>query len=273
MNQYQSSSQLKGLAKNQLSGKYGTVISALLVPFSISFLINMFLMLLINDNVYQLEGYLLYCAILFIVQIFLGIFSPGIAKLYLNIACNRPYHVMDIFYGFKAQPNKIILVVFMQSLFGLLCSIPTLISLIVYFVTKSTIVIPFLTISIIFTIVSTCIVTLMFSQVIYLLVDLPRYSAWETLKISAQIMKGHKGRLFYLQISFIGMILLGLCTCDIGFLWIMPYMNATYANFYLDLMHVHNQNVTPAAEVIVTEEPVQTEDIIQTEDVVPTEEV
>jgi len=52
---------------------------------------------------------------------------------------------------------------------------------------------------------------------------------------SRQLMKGHKGRLFWLDITFIGWYLLGLLTIGIGFLWINPYINATKAAFYNDL--------------------------------------
>jgi hypothetical protein len=53
-------------------------------------------------------------------------------------------------------------------------------------------------------------------------------------------MKGNKGRFIYLLVSFIPLFLLGMLTCCVGFLWIIPYMQATLAQFYLDL--VQNKN-------------------------------
>lgn len=52
---------------------------------------------------------------------------------------------------------------------------------------------------------------------------------------SRELMNGHKGRLFWLDISFIGWYILGMLTLGIGFLWINPYINATKAAFYDDL--------------------------------------
>ncbi|MGX6971491.1 DUF975 family protein [Vagococcus bubulae] len=52
---------------------------------------------------------------------------------------------------------------------------------------------------------------------------------------SRELMDGHKGRLFWLDISFIGWYIVGLLTMGIGLLWINPYINATKAAFYDDL--------------------------------------
>lgn len=49
-------------------------------------------------------------------------------------------------------------------------------------------------------------------------------------------MKGSKGRFFYLTVSFFPLLLLGFLSCGIAFLWLVPYMNATYAEFFLDLI-------------------------------------
>ena len=48
-------------------------------------------------------------------------------------------------------------------------------------------------------------------------------------------MKGHKGRLFYIVLSFLGMDILVLLSLGIGSLWIMPYQSQTYTLFYLDI--------------------------------------
>lgn len=52
---------------------------------------------------------------------------------------------------------------------------------------------------------------------------------------SRRLMDGHKGRYFVLQLSFIGWHILAIMTLGIGYLWLNPYMSATYAAFYKDL--------------------------------------
>lgn len=52
---------------------------------------------------------------------------------------------------------------------------------------------------------------------------------------SRELMKGHKRRLFWLDITFIGWYIIGMLTFGIAMLWINPYINATKAAFYNDL--------------------------------------
>ncbi|MGO3115071.1 DUF975 family protein [Enterococcus pseudoavium] len=59
--------------------------------------------------------------------------------------------------------------------------------------------------------------------------------ALETITASRRLMDGHKGRLFWLDITFIGWHILSLITLGIGYLWLNPYIAATKAAFYEDL--------------------------------------
>ena len=52
-------------------------------------------------------------------------------------------------------------------------------------------------------------------------------------KISRKMMRGHKWEAFVLGLSFIGWMILGALTGGIvNFLYVNPYMHATYAEFY-----------------------------------------
>lgn len=55
----------------------------------------------------------------------------------------------------------------------------------------------------------------MFSQTMFFLTDYIDIEAMQALKESVRIMRG-KGKLFYLQLSFIGIYLLGAIACGIG---------------------------------------------------------
>ena len=50
------------------------------------------------------------------------------------------------------------------------------------------------------------------------------------------MMRGNKWRLFCLDFSFIGWILLSILTFGILLFWIMPYMQTARAEFYQDLL-------------------------------------
>lgn len=69
----------------------------------------------------------------------------------------------------------------------------------------------------------------------YVINDYPNLSAKEALKISREMMKGHKWDLFVLDISFIGWWLLAIMTMGVGCLWLTPYQCTAAAHFYEDL--------------------------------------
>ena len=74
--------------------------------------------------------------------------------------------------------------------------------------------------------------SLSYSMAFYVLADNPQMSAMEALNESKEIMKGHKWEFFVLNLSFILWILLGAITFGLAFIYVMPYMRATTANFY-----------------------------------------
>lgn len=74
-----------------------------------------------------------------------------------------------------------------------------------------------------------------YSMAFYIKNDNPTYDWKQCLDESQRMMTGNKGKLFLLDLSFIGWILLGALCCGIGTLWVSPYMEAARANFYEDI--------------------------------------
>lgn len=68
----------------------------------------------------------------------------------------------------------------------------------------------------------------------YLMAQYPEKGIRECMEDSKALMPGHKGRLFLLDLSFIGWIFLSLFTAGLGMLWLNPYMAAARAAFYLE---------------------------------------
>ncbi len=79
------------------------------------------------------------------------------------------------------------------------------------------------------------IVSLLLSQVYFILADQKTKSASEAIKMSWNVMKVKKMKLFLLQLSFIGWAILSVFTFFIGLLFLYPYMLTTYAKFYQNL--------------------------------------
>ncbi len=69
----------------------------------------------------------------------------------------------------------------------------------------------------------------------YILIDNPVMTAGEARRKSMEIMKGNKWKLFCLQFSFIGWILLSILTFGILFLWVIPAMEMSKIAFYKEI--------------------------------------
>ena len=69
----------------------------------------------------------------------------------------------------------------------------------------------------------------------YILADEPEISSKDAFKKAKQMMNGNKWRLFKLEFSFIGWTLLCVLTLGIGTLFLIPYVNAATAEFYVEL--------------------------------------
>jgi uncharacterized membrane protein len=74
-----------------------------------------------------------------------------------------------------------------------------------------------------------------YRMVPYIIQEYPELSPREALKLSREMMRGHKWNLFVLDLTFIGWILLTILTLGIGGLWVSPYMQTTVAHYYEDL--------------------------------------
>lgn len=79
------------------------------------------------------------------------------------------------------------------------------------------------------------IVSYNYALVPFILADNPCVSGKEALKMSREMMYGNRWRLFCLQFSFIGWILLTILSLGIGSIWLTPYQNAALASFYREL--------------------------------------
>jgi len=68
----------------------------------------------------------------------------------------------------------------------------------------------------------------------YLMAQYPEKGIAECIADSKALMLGHKGRLFLLDLSFIGWAILCIFTAGLGMLWLNPYTHASRAVFYLE---------------------------------------
>ena len=84
--------------------------------------------------------------------------------------------------------------------------------------------------------------------------DNDNMSGKESCELSQKLMKGNKGNLFVLSLSFIGWAILALLTLGIGFFWLTVYINVSFVCFYETLANknteINNENNENKEEVV-----------------------
>lgn len=74
-----------------------------------------------------------------------------------------------------------------------------------------------------------------YSMVPYILCDNPNIGYGRALKLSMEMTRGYKFKIFVLQLSFLGWYLLGVLCLFVGVLFVTPYFEATLAEAYVTI--------------------------------------
>lgn len=79
------------------------------------------------------------------------------------------------------------------------------------------------------------IASIRYSQAMFIKIENPEVRTFDAIKLSSNMMAGHKWRYFCLFLSFIGWSLLALLTLGIGLFWVSAYYTTARARFYRNL--------------------------------------
>lgn len=228
-----SSKELKALAREALLGQYGSLIGAM-------FLLGIFSIILesvpvtITRNREDTASLIIQFVITLIISVLVYLLQIGMTVIVLHMTRRQTYGLSDLFYTFRAHPDRFIIVSVIQIGISMILQIPAYIFLLLYPGDTIKRVLLYLLLLLAGSIIS-FIVLLGFTLADLLLIDNENLGAIDAIRQSWAMMHGNKGRFFYLQISFFGLALLCILTLGIGMLWLYPYMMTTEAFFYLDL--------------------------------------
>ncbi|WP_186423050.1 DUF975 family protein [Lacrimispora celerecrescens] len=252
-----SSSELKSRAKRSLKGRYGLCIGiqfiegAILLAITLVYILTSFSMGLVRDpfinggsvstgNVILKAG--VYISFLIILSVY-GLLKPGVLKIYMDICNGNAAKLSDLLFAFQNKPHRFLGLYFINLFIGFAWGIPYFVVLIVAVITDFIpVMVVLLVLTYLLLLIGNIITMLYLSQSMFLLIESPDQRVFGSLKESAAMMKGNKGGYFYLFISFIGMVVLGYCSMGIGLLWIVPYIQATMTEYYLDLKERLSRN-------------------------------
>lgn len=235
MYSFRSSAELKASAKEHMFGHYGTAIGAwLLVTIGTMFL--SLAALSFAEDTGTLAGLCISIAVSFALSVVTGVFSSGNAYFYLKIACGQHVTVSDVFYGFRFYPDRALLVQAWIALFTYLFDLPRFIAVSRLPESPKPQELLLYAACILLSLIIPVIMNLFYGQVFFLLHDFPHYSSRELLATSRRLTAGHRRKLLYIYISFLPYLIPCILSCGIAMLWVLPYINATLAEFYLDLV-------------------------------------
>ncbi|MFC2137945.1 DUF975 family protein [Bacteroidota bacterium] len=137
-----------------------------------------------------------------------GPMSVGVAIFSLSIARKQDAFFEQIFRGFKKFENSLVAYLII-ILFVILWSLLLIVPGIIYAISVS--------------------------LTFYIIAEDDKIKPKEAIDKSRQMMDGYKAKFFYLCLRFFLWSLLCMLTLGIGFLWLIPWMNVTFAKFYDDI--------------------------------------
>lgn len=163
------------------------------------------------------------------------IMSFGYTSYCLRLARNEQPGYRNIFDGF-AKVGRVLWMNILTSIFiflwTLLFMAPGLAGVAIAAVTDSTALFFLAWLLYMAGLILAIVVTYRYRLAVYYLIDDPDCTAREAITRSKLTMRGRKGELFALDMSFLGWLILGAFTFGILYLWLNPYMGAAEANFY-----------------------------------------
>lgn len=230
-----TSADLKRLARDVLRGHYGLLIGAVLVTALIVFAVffPFYFILLLRPNVVSVIIFYIVFLLITMIGILL---QSGISYIHLGLVRKREVYFSDLFYAFTIRPDRFILAYLLLLIILMIANIPYILFLVGGILTGF---VPLILLSVLFFLAGLVVMiflALKYAYVFFLLLDHKTMGVIKSFQESARIMKGNTGRLFYIYLSFLGWICLGLLSCYVGFLWITPYMSQTLTNFYLEII-------------------------------------
>lgn len=229
------SSQLKASARGHLTGRYALPIIAYMLARMI---INIpSLMISYTVNPATISGSLLDNAVSVILSVIMTIFLVGQNHICLKYArSSERLPMAEMWYGFKGRADEIIIAYFLIFIRYLAYGVPFILTFVLFTIQPDSLPVKLLLMaSLIFMAVMYIKVELDYALVYFLIIDHPQERPGQLLVRSKQLMSGNRGRLFYIQLSFIGMYILGLLSFGLAMFWIYPYVRMTMTEFYLEL--------------------------------------
>lgn len=252
MNKRKTSSELKKMAKEQLFGNYGVAAGSFAIIYGMiavlfTVIIQISMRLMINEGYLNSTQsiaalarspmyYVTSLVISAIVGALMNTLTVGFLNICLKIARGQKCTVNDLFYCYKRNPDKVILLYLIMYAVGVVLILPSEFISIYLSDRMSGMVFLIWAVFYVIAMVLSVLFSLMAALAFFLYIDDPQMDTLDYIKKSIVLMSGNKGRLFYIMVSMLGWLLAVVFSLGIAAFWVMPYMTVVYSLFYRDVI-------------------------------------
>lgn len=227
------SKELKRIARQNLTGNYQNMMGGFLLIVLISFVIDLpFSMLL--DTVYATTAQkIMYYVAEILISLIMSVLQIGLIHMHIMLINRKPVRATDVFFCIKNHSDRFFGGAILYFVFSTIAQAPMIIARIFIGLSYEKIMtdIALIATSAILMIILSLALPLYY----YVLITDEQLSVFKCLTKAVSLMKGNVLRLIYIELSFIGMFVLGILSLGIGFLWIEPYYQQTITCMYMEI--------------------------------------
>lgn len=231
---------IKADAREKLLGNYSPLISAALFVSIASALVSVpFTRMLTQPQAFCSISFFIWPNCLFLLLQHFSVAEYGC--MHLKAARQQPFEFKELVFAVKSRPNRFLNAGLILAVLYLVFQLPTEILASVnlaFYQKNNSIHLNYLMLLALVAAISLIVgiyVYLKCCLVLLFLADHEQMDCREAFSQSNRAMKGNKAKMFLMLFSFVGLLLLGILTLFIGYLWIIPYMRQSIACFYTTL--------------------------------------
>ncbi|MCC8051709.1 MAG: DUF975 family protein [Clostridiales bacterium] len=228
--------EIKCYARCVLNGQHAVLAGVTLLLTALNLVLS-YLALMASPSGTGILSMIIYFGCSIVVNIIYYILLAGLYRIYLDICNNHPFRWTDLFSMFTEHPEPvaiysvlqfIVTYVFVQIGFWWLECILNLL----FYGEISINNVLFATAVLLIAVVLFVAVEISFSMTLFVHANDPDLSFKDMMSESWHLMSGMRLRYLHMQLSFIGLYLLGLLSFGIGLLFVNPYVYTTSGYFY-----------------------------------------